>query len=76
MRYTNDPVADAERYTAEMEEATEASRHRRVVKCTAALWLTVEHATEEEALHEAEEFFREMFSGADDYESRLEEDYA
>lgn len=76
MRYTADPVQDAERYTEEMEAATEARRHRRVVKCTATLWLTIEHATEAEALQEAEEFFREMFSGADDYESKFEEEYA
>ena len=67
----DNPAADFE----ELEAATEARRHRRLVKCTATLWLTVEHATEAEALQEAEAFFREMFSGADDYDSKLEEEY-
>lgn len=74
--YTADPVRDAERYAADMEAATEQERRRRVVKCTATLWMTVEHATGQEAEAEAYDFFARMFAPADDAEFACKEDDA
>ena len=63
--HTDDPVRDAERYAADMEAAIERERRKHVVKCTATIWLDVEHATEDEALEEALDTFAIMFSKVD-----------
>lgn len=60
--YTDDPVRDAERYAADMEAEIEKERKERVVKCQATIWLTVEHATSNEALLEAGDYFSNLFS--------------
>ena len=74
--YTGNPVADAERFAADMEAATEQNRRRRVVKCTATLWMTVDHATGQEAEAEAYDFFSRIFAPADDAEFTCKEDDA
>ena len=53
----DDPPADRE----DLERAIEADRKRRVVRCTAKLWLEFEHATAEEAIAEANDFFAQLF---------------
>jgi hypothetical protein len=65
--HTDNPVADEIRRTAALEAEVEAERHSRVIKCTATLWLTVDHATESEAEDEAYDFFCRLFTRADDY---------
>lgn len=65
--HTDNPVADEIRSTAALEAEVEAERHSRVIKCTATLWLTVDHATESEAEAEAYDFFSRLFAPADDH---------
>lgn len=72
--YTGDPVMDAERYQRDLDAADERERHARRIKCTATLWITIEHATPSEALLAASERFTEMFKDADDSDFRCTED--
>ena len=72
--HTDNPVADEIRRTAALEAEVEAERHSRVIKCTATLWLTVDHATEEEAKAEAYDFFARIFAPADDADFTCKEE--
>ena len=78
MMYRNfgrdDPVGDWEELQRAEELAVERARKKRVIKCTAALWLTFEHATAEEAMAEANDFFAQLFRNVDDSDFTCEED--
>lgn len=65
MRYYDDPARDADRYFMDLEEAQESQRRHRVIKAQATVWIEVEHATEEEAIREAEELFDCMMADCD-----------